>query len=399
MPPRKRTLLLVEPLCTGMVHVEFNAALIAGLVTAYPDWTICIWAEASHQVCLRQRLRAAGQDDTQLQWMTLSPAIHQSKDHKRGPTDLNLAWRIHHWLREHPEATRIVWSSVNTNLLWVLQSLPLRHPTLAILHSHLESVLIPPKKTLPRLFWFKHALVRPKPPNLQLVTLGPSIYEHMLNRFPGVAEHVSIMDHPLLWDPLPKTPADTGPLSFAAIGNGSITKGTPDFFSLCDMLTHRQVDAAMFYIGRLIESSLQERATQSPWVTVPSPTKNLEIEDYQAWCERMHGFVFTYPPDSYQLRASGALFDVLRCRKPFVSFPNPYFRHYVQQFGPIGVLCDTLDDMARVIEGWTQAPEQYSGTAFEAASLKARQYLTSQTAATQIEAAFNRIDARGFRTP
>ena len=72
---------------------------------------------------------------------------------------------------------------------------------------------------------------------------------------------------------------------------------------------------------------------------MPLSPEWLPREVFDSELANLHYVVLPYNMDYYGLSASGVLLDVLRWRKPIVSFDTPVIRELVEQFGDIGHIC------------------------------------------------------------
>ncbi|WP_164123652.1 hypothetical protein [Sphingobacterium sp. xlx-130] len=59
--------------------------------------------------------------------------------------------------------------------------------------------------------------------------------------------------------------------------------------------------------------------------------------------------LFFYNMESYKLTCSGALFDAVNHNKIVISLRNDYFDYMFNKYGPIGVLCNSVDEMIQAL--------------------------------------------------
>lgn len=77
--------------------------------------------------------------------------------------------------------------------------------------------------------------------------------------------------------------------------------------------------------------------------------KLLPFEDYNKYINQMDAMLFLYNVGDYKLTASGAVLESIWNGKPIIALKNYYFEYLFRKFGPLGVLCDNVEDLINYI--------------------------------------------------
>ncbi|MDB9874304.1 hypothetical protein OAC97_03505 [Flavobacteriaceae bacterium] len=65
---------------------------------------------------------------------------------------------------------------------------------------------------------------------------------------------------------------------------------------------------------------------------------------------KLHFAIFFYPTTEYVFRASGAITDAIALGIPIIALKHPYFNYLFSKGGDIGYLCDSFEDIRKVID-------------------------------------------------
>lgn len=85
----------------------------------------------------------------------------------------------------------------------------------------------------------------------------------------------------------------------------------------------------------------------------------LSRKDYVKELLELDYVLFFLPKDEYVMRASGAVLDSIDFLKPIIALRHPLFEFFEKEFGSIGHLCDSLDEMQELMQDITKQPEKY----------------------------------------
>ena len=85
-------------------------------------------------------------------------------------------------------------------------------------------------------------------------------------------------------------------------------------------------------------------------INVPEGKKKLSMEEYYNKINNLDYVLFFYSKNMYQFTASGPFFDALLLEKPIIALKNSYFDYMFKKYGEFGILCDSIDEMTRLIK-------------------------------------------------
>ncbi|WP_262795554.1 hypothetical protein [Catenovulum sp. 2E275] len=128
-------------------------------------------------------------------------------------------------------------------------------------------------------------------------------------------------------------------LIFAFLGVMSKAKANLEFLSNnCKVLTNENF--------RIIGYSTQACNR----IRFNIPTSPIPADDYERLIVESDYVVSCLDQSRYKYTASGTFFDSLKYSKPGIYLKNDFISYYFNEFGSLGYLCDTMDDIAQIIE-------------------------------------------------
>jgi len=334
-------IVVAEPQCTGLEHVEVNAALLVAVRLAFPDEELLFLAEDAHGGLVREK--AAGRLGGGVVWQPLAVPPRNLSDARRLPAELHCCRQVF----RHAAARRaraILFCSVTSPGMYAigLNLAVTPGPTAyLVLHNQLETVEERPSP-VPWRFPFRVGLPLrlARTARFRPLVFGDFIRDALTARGIG---GVQAIEHPYLFrEPPPWQRQPGATVRFATFGFGHASKGTDRLFALAAEIGAAAPGAAEFYhIGAMADPTLAERGG----VIVPSPAAPLAREEYDRYADLMDYALFFYPPGMYRYSASGALLDALSHGKPIIALRNPFFSHCFGKMGDIGYLCDSYGDL------------------------------------------------------
>jgi len=345
-----------EPLCRGFEHATFNAALLHTVVLAFPGASVEFRAEREHLGYVRQHLESA--------WAGSPAGVRWSEvpvpaRHLHGWQRLPAEWRfVASTLRAAIRPVRaVIFCSVTPTLLLALKVQLLARPvgpTLAVFHNVLAAL----ETGKPRRPWnwvlaLQHALRLPHPAGLIQVVLGRSLYTRLEEIWPVVGHEWGWIDIPYHWDSPAPAPATAPPsvVRFGYFGVGS--KGFDTFHSLARRVALTAVGQASEFVlvGFLDRAGDVERYAGGVAGVGSEP---LTREEFRRRASKLTYAVWTADPRHYALVASASFLDAISFGKPGIYLRNRYVEHYFDEMGDIGYLCDTVEEMAAVMQSILQ---------------------------------------------
>ncbi len=233
----------------------------------------------------------------------------------------------------------------------LLKALPPGCPILLCIHGELESVVKVERRFWKLPFWFPMSLgIKVK--NLYPVVLGNNIRSKM-EAMSGRARDWIAIEHPYSFLAPGATRRQAKPyLSIGSVGVASVAKGSELIFRLAERFKD-EVEAGRIcfkVVGRL-DPSMEPYL--NPLVQFRDPQVFYDREAFDREVRALDAVLYCYPEDSYQLTASGSLFDAIRFNKPILATRNEYFEWVLRDAsGDCVVWIKDLDQVEGVLRGW-----------------------------------------------
>ncbi|HUX78526.1 MAG TPA: hypothetical protein VMW10_02090 [Alphaproteobacteria bacterium] len=140
-------------------------------------------------------------------------------------------------------------------------------------------------------------------------------------------------------------------------GVAAARKGSHHVFELADSLAYRESEIEFRIIGR---NDMLEKTPPIHRVKIVSQKAGLSVEEYEKNMHEIDIALYLYGTDSYLLTASGAVFDAIRFEKPIVALRNAFFDELWAVAGDIGVLCNSVEEIAVTIEVFSKDRQRLS---------------------------------------
>jgi len=252
--------------------------------------------------------------------------------------------------------TNVIFTSVTSPGLLSIKLLLKKFPSVkctVIPHGILESVINRPS-VVPWefIFWFRFALVPLNTDQLSYLLLGDPIKKRLCEAIPSMQRYLKAITLPTFYkDPQQHIPFESGLTRIGIFGVARYAKGFDLFFKIAGEVTACKTRGAAEFIliGHIIDEGLKQEVTSL--VKIPSPDKPLSRDEFDEYARNIDYSIYFYKPTSYQLTASGALFDAFSYAKPIIALRNPFFEYFFEEMGDIGYLCENYDEMKAVLIG------------------------------------------------
>jgi hypothetical protein len=327
--------IVVEPQCKNVEHLVFNSSVLLMLRNIFPHDAITLYAENEHIQYLRERvaIKSFG--------FELPRGTGHILTVKKILFDLFLTLKIK---KQKPDY--VICLSVTPFTVLFSKLLIYKAIILFFYHGVLESLY---SRFYPYnyVYWLKPALLI-KNSNCVNIVLGNNI-KVALQRLLPCLKNIEVLDHP--YPPCSDHIQDSFPaeIHIAAVGFSAIEKGSDKIFELEEKLADYTSTIQLFYIGN-IKNDKRMSIPPNTKITIYGGDSPLPPDEFNTHIDTMHYCIFFYPPNSYRLTASGAIFDALTHLKPVIALRNSYFEYIFNKIGDIGYLCETVDEMAEIIK-------------------------------------------------
>lgn len=387
-----------EPQCHGPEHSAFNAAFLASLRAGFTQLPIAFFAESAHLRLVEELLREHAVERIELRAIDVPPR------HRGGARRLVADLAVHE--RMLVEATRrgwpeVVFTSIATTGLLALELLSKRGgPRCTVIpHAILE------KAEARSGSWFPHVLSAARPDRLRLLLLSESIRDRFAATDAGGRLESFAIEHPYFFPRLqPSEPFRGGRVRFGSIGQAHRSRGLGALLRLARVVKSAPGGewASFVHIGPVADPELAAQA--EGLVEFPSQRGFLDRREFQRRIAELDYAVFCYPPGSYALNVSGAIFDALAHGKPVLALENPYFAHLFalasanaavrvaagaegerREIAEIGLLARGESELQAALKQIVAAPPRAEYLAQRDAILSARELFSPANVAQQLQ--------------
>lgn len=345
-------ILISEVVHNGEVHLEFNSSLVEIISKVYGD-QIVFRSEKEHAASVKKKLT----NSVSVELITYD--AYYNRD--------SYSWRkrIIGECKEILKSLKVgrankvhlyVWSCLFPTGHFLLCLITLfslkKEKHLIVLHGELEML----KKANRRkseifLGCILQSAIRISPERIKYLVLGDIIKTHLSTYFSNrILKRVISILHPYVYPQFVTNSICSGqPLIFCSIGTQMLAKNSHYIFELADhfklagqhqLVVFKTLGKVLPEINKYKNNNVQHLYAQD---FVPQEKFDIEI--------KKNDFVlFFYDNNSYQLCASGAVFEAIKYNLPIVSIYNDYFGWLFNKYGDMGFLCTNVEEMKLLIE-------------------------------------------------
>jgi glycosyltransferase involved in cell wall biosynthesis len=186
----------------------------------------------------------------------------------------------------------------------------------------------------------------------KMLLLGDNIKQYLLSLYPNLNNNQLLtIDHPVIFrntENKQLTNIKSNKLTVGTVGAISIEKGFDKLVALSQKIDKHRVNINVvgsyhFNIG----SFKNIHFVSKEGLQLPT---NIYLEEIN----KLDFVLFLFDKESYKLTVSGAVFDAIKLNKPIIAIKNNYFDAIFDLFGPIGYLCDNIEEMYNIIHSMTE---------------------------------------------
>lgn len=346
---------VVETRFKGIVHAQFNAALIALVSLAFPQKTVVFMAHDSHLKAVKKIL--VSNDILGVRLVKIDFQIVGLRGIRKYLCLGRFIARLFKGTRGN-NCKLIIFSSVTYNFeILVLKLIQLFNGSitcLSIFHDGLEEGLSQSARYSIKGAYFKLALLFPARSNVIYIVLGESIVRELQSRIPRIGKRVLPLNHPFFSPKKTDRKEKFGerPVLFGFVGFLKNWKcGLDRFVDILEVVSRKCTNqaASFVYIGSGMSKEVYRQCLGFNNIKVPSPYVPLSYEDYNNYIDNTDYIIYLANEGSYHLRASGSFLDAMAHLKPIIAIRNPFFSYYFDKYGDIGYLCKDFDEVSRIV--------------------------------------------------
>ena len=341
-------IIVCEPQCAGFSHEKVNSAFLYGLSLAYPHEDIIFYAEHGHIECVIDCLR--------LSEVTLSNVEYRELRIPKSDNSISSLIEYYFILNKVLEPTtraganKFIFLSINSDSLYVIKYLiKNKYQSIRcamVLHGVAESLkhrtnLLDRILFIKHFFHFRNALTYAESDNVKYLTLSPYITSNLI-RFTRMNEGKFVNFHmPYLFS-RNYIVSQNPHLILGILGKGYTSKLRELALQL-----NRISEVGKYEIKVISNNTCG--LENIPNINCVSPGKRLSRQEIDFHVRDVDYVLFLYDANSYELSASGALFDAISYEKPIVYLNNNFIQFYDRLAGGMGIRCSDLDQMKSLI--------------------------------------------------
>jgi glycosyltransferase involved in cell wall biosynthesis len=356
--------LVCEAIAWGMEHVPFNAAFLRTIRLAYPDDTICFYAEESHSEHVLEQI---GEEfAASIIWKKLILPPRHSSFYARLFKDFSNVKFLLNQLNENPQNHVLVITG-NPSLLWAIKFTLHRDKRIQIIiHGDLEPLgsrrslrlLIAPFyrissiRTALKMFGSRH---------IQLIVLEEAIRDAVIKEIPLLKNSISVLEHPIPLDEYTGEAKSLSiPIHFGFLGLTTEHKGFLVYLNVAAAISKRFPERAKFHVvGRISDRYKHANLPEMAFLSEMPGTGRMSRSEYVRCVNNLH-FVCMFFDWAYEFVASGVLLDSIAFGKPVIATQLTTFKNLAKRYGDIGYLCSP-DEIIETVSSIIQQndPDRY----------------------------------------
>ncbi|MCD1124786.1 hypothetical protein LPW36_01845 [Jinshanibacter sp. LJY008] len=186
---------------------------------------------------------------------------------------------------------------------------------------------------------------------LTYIALGFPIYSLLLEIYPSLAGHITIVEHPL--DDITFSKKNDKKLCFGSFGIHSKDKNSEKIYDLALCIDENIIKSIDIITVGISDGYFKYgRSDNILHYCAGVFGKNfIPREEFVMNVNKIDFALFFYNGDTqYALVPSGIFYDCISFNIPIISLKNRIFQAYFEKYGPMGKLCNNLDEMADFIK-------------------------------------------------
>ena len=347
-------IIVCEPVCWGLEHVPFNAALLEIIRLAFPSTDIAFFAEESHLRQVSSSLRS--EISASLMWNTISLPRRHSLFLERWQADFKLLRFLLRMLRPIPYGHLVLTCATPATLtalkLLLCSQMHRGKNIQVILHGNVADLIgWRSRNPLIRIQDLRTALALPGNRSIQYIVLEASIRETVARSFPRLGGHWGVLEHPIPPNEGPKEGVQfRPPFRFGFLGMATVEKGFDLFLEVAFAMSMKFAGLVEFHaVGWLEEEKHWQASRMKTLSTKPGRTR-MNRWEYTGHLERLHFVCLPYQGRHYEFSPSGVLLDAIGWQKPFIALRVPFIENLKLRFGDIGYVCGNKFDFTHTIQ-------------------------------------------------
>ena len=355
---------LLEPQCTGLQHVPFNAALLKTVSLAMPDANLVFSGEEEHAASVRRAL-GGFLPDQKVTWKTAFGGVVRGESVAGIPRLWSDVFRLGQYCQTEKVDVLILCSASPALLAAMAAMRPRPTAVLVFLHACLAQLRFNPVKQCLRNPLSIHTVARiPMPSGLRVVVLGQPILDN-LRSMGIVSSRWASIDHPCLNAQEEAVPPPL-PVRFGYLAG----------FERSDSSTREMLERVRAATGCGIN-----------WIGRESSTAGaLPADEYQRRLQESHFAIWLGDAASARLRASATFLDAIGMGKPLIYLKNDFIGYYDSHRGPFGFPVSSAAELQSLLISLAHAPMDEAYNRLSQSALAVSRTFSPETVAPELRA-------------
>ena len=344
---------LIDTFCTGVVHAQFNASLLAMLVMKYD----LVYYYASRSSALSAMKIADKYVDNKTKYIPLF--VFEGNGRVVSFVRYFIGAILNTFLLIKSSKSDILIYNFNNplslHLLNFVNSF-LNRRVLVFCHGEMELLINSKYKGgLQQRLFMKiirdFYLYEDRKMHLSFCVIGKSVYDNMTDILPyKICKVFGFIDHPYIYDNCNYTALNRDEINIGTVGFFSISKGGDQFVKLAKLLESRNPNVKLSITGKVVDDF--EKVTHLKNVDLPRDKGLVPVPatEFMERIRKLDFVLFLYPISSYKLIASGAIMDAINWEKPILAIRNNYFEYLFSKYGSLGYLFNDINEIVDYLD-------------------------------------------------
>ncbi len=348
---------LVDLLSIGNSHLMYNYSVIRLFRYLYPDQKIVFYSEETHQDLVRELLDTKDNDYVIYKKIKLSFTVKMSFKKLRSffsnlYQNIGLLRTIISEMKRTSSTELFICTSPILSLLNFKYFDTRNINVLITLHGEVEYIFNQKTfrdKVIGNLY---ARLLKSNNSNFKFLLLTKISKSILLQRFHSLNNRLVDINHPYHF--LEKDDYsinDTSTIHIGHIGSMGLRKNSQYLYLLAESIKDYILtnSISLYSIGALENNILPYRNDLVNDFTSINKDQYISRDIYSKMINNLNYSIFFFGEDQFLFRASGALLDAIQYEKPFICLKHPYFEYLFTIGGDVGFMCETLDDIKRLV--------------------------------------------------
>jgi hypothetical protein len=340
-------MILVEPQCHKVEHSMVNSLFIKGLLKYSLGVNFIFFAEENHLELVSNNLHSTNQ----ITFKPLNIPKRGYSNARRLIDELKLAIKIFFYAKKI-KCYKIVFLSCTSAGIFCIKILSIffkKIDVFIVLHSVIESI----DKQIKKPIWdypfnLIYILSILKKKNNKFILFNKYSLLRFEKDYKNLSPFFLSIEFPFEYTLKPtrnsKYTNNVDKIVFASIGDFNVRKNSSLFFDLANQNNQKNSSFAFWFIGRIDILNIDVKN-----VHIVSSDNMLDDQSYHNYIDMIDYAVFLFNSEFYRYTVSGTLYDAIFHLKPILAIRTPFFEDFFLKYGNIGYLCDTYNDMLRLL--------------------------------------------------